>query len=260
MTPNCTMTDDELNALVDNQLAGRDQRRVATHVAACRFCSEFVGGTLASKRLLAVRGQELEPPAGSWQDLVGALDTADRVAHSSAQARPAYSLGSTPSLAIAGVALIALALVWTSRLTGPGGQGPVFVKAHLAAAGISAGWSGTPSVTHDVVTPTPGGAVWQGVSRSLIPVGGEFVEHTLYRVDRTPVSEFVLSSRCFDHKGLRPIRYDGGHYLVRAEQYGSVVAWEDRGTVRVLVGHVGADELLSLAAVRRLKVPAMRGM
>jgi hypothetical protein len=260
MAPDCHMTEDELNALVDDQLAGRDQRRVAGHVASCASCSEIVGGTLAGKRLLAARGQELEPPAESWRDLLVALDTTDRVAHSTGHVQRWHGLGSAPSLAIAGVALIALALVWTSRLAGPGGQGQSFVKAHLAVAGMAAGLSGGTGATHDVVTPMPGGAQWLGVSRSFIPVGGEFVEHTLYRVDRTPISEFVLSARCFDGSGLRPIRYEGAHYLVHAESYGSVVAWEDRGTVRVLVGRVGADELLSLATSRRLRVPALRGM
>jgi anti-sigma factor RsiW len=257
----CSLTEDDLNALVDDQLSGRDQRRVAAHVACCRTCSELVGSTLASKRLLAARGQELEPPAESWQDLVGALDDTDRVARSASQPRRWHNLGSAPALAIAGIALVALALVWTSRMNGPGGQGQVFVKAHLAVAAMTATWPSSPGVAHDVVTPTPGGAVWQGLSRSFMPVGGEFVEHTLYRVDRTPISEFVLSSRCFDRAGLRPVHYeDGARYLVRAEQYGSVVAWEDRGTIRVLVGRVGADELLSLASSRRLRVPAMRGM
>lgn len=260
MAPDCPITEDELNALVDDQLCGRDQRRVAAHVAACQACSEFVGGTLASKRLLAARGHELEPPACSWDDLVAALDATDRVARTSREARRRREWVSVPALAGVGVILIAVALVWTGRYRESHSQGASFVQAHLDAAGLSARIAATPRNVHDVVTPVPGGAYWQGVARSYIPLGGELVEHTLFRVDRTPISEFLVPIRQFERTGLEPAHFDGAWYMVRAERAGSVVAWEDRGMVRMLVGCVGIDEMLSLAAARRERVPLAGGM
>lgn len=259
MRPDCSITEDDVNALVDDELCGREQRRVAAHVSGCPHCSALAGVTLAGKRLLGARSQPVDPPAHSWEHALAALDEVDGVARATRPTRSSRMLHTAPALAACGILLIVGALTWRSRTTEGVGDGPAFVRHHLAAASMVIPGGG--SSVQEVVTPRPGGAAWIPVARWLFPLNGEFVDHTLYRVDRTRISEFIVSSHVFDSTGLRrAVLRGGGVYRVRSEPGGSVVAWESSGLTHVLVGRTGVTDLLSLAASRRSRGPLMRSM
>jgi len=258
MPSDCPITEDEINALVDGELAGREQRRVAAHIVTCSGCSEAAGGLLAEKRLLSARSQAVETPSDLWARVAVTLDTLDGLAKASRPpARRPVALGSTPALATIGCLLIVGALVVRSQLPAGMGQGAMFARAHLAACQRAVGGGDVPSVS-DVVAPGLGLGSWDAVERAVFSLNGQYVEHTLYRFNRTPISEFVLATQALSLQGVTSVRYDGAVYLVRGEPGGSLVAWEAGGIARVLAARVKVPELLSAAAARRAVVPLLR--
>jgi anti-sigma factor RsiW len=259
MRSECPITENDIHALVDGELTARETRRVATHVVACPKCSALAGGTLAGKRLLSPRTQAVEPPADSWQRVVSALDDADStVRNISWTSRRRLHFDSVPALAVAGLMLLVGAGVWQLNLNYSAGRGSAqLVRAHIAACtNLSLGApTRSGGGAREVVTPTPGTARWAPVARALFPVNGELAEQTLYRVDRTPVSEFVMSPRAFQRFGLTHARYRDGEYWYSSDRNGSVVAWESGGITHILVGRAGPADLLGLASSRRAQAP-----
>ena len=259
MRPDCTITEDDINALVDDELRGREQRRVAAHVAVCPDCRGIAGATLASKRMLGAKGQPLDVPLGSWDRVARALDEADSVATAMHAASRGRAFPLVPALAACGIVLIVAAAAWHSRAGNARGDGVQFVRSHEAACALLL--RAPHLAVHDVAVANPGRASWAPVARWLTPLNGEFVDHTFFRVGSTPISQFVVSTRAFNPDGLETIRTAGGtRYLVRAEQTGSVVAWETGGLMHVLVGRIGPNQLLALADARRAQGPTVRSM
>lgn len=259
MRPDCPITEDDINALVDDELRGREQRRVAAHVVACPDCRGTAGATLAGKRMLGAKGQPLDVPVGSWDRLATALDQADRVAVAMHTAPRGRTFPLVPALAACGIMLIVAAAAWHNRAGNTRSHVAQFVRSHEAACALIL--RAPQLAVHDVVVADPGRASWVPVARWLIPLNGEIVDHTFYRVGPTPISQFVVSTRACDSDGLEPIRTTSGtRYLVRAEQGGSIVAWETGGLVHVLVGRIGPNQLLTLAEARRAQGPTMRSM
>ena len=254
MSPDCPITEDEINALVDGELATREQRRVAAHIVTCSGCSEAAGGLLAEKRLLSARSQQVEPPAALWAGVAATLDTLDGLARASRPVRRVRTFGSVLGLASLGCLLIVGTLVWRGHLGPDLGQGAVFARAHMLACQRVIGAGDAPNVS-DVVAPSLGVSQWEPLQRAVFSLEGQFVDHTLYRVNRTPISEFVLAAQTLRLQGVSTVRYDGATYLVHGEPGGSVVAWQAGGVARVLAGRVKAPELLYLAAGRRAAVP-----
>jgi len=74
MSEHCPITEEQVGCLVDGELTGQEQRRVAAHVSVCEHCSALAGRILAGKRFLSASSPEVDPPAGSWDRLVVALD------------------------------------------------------------------------------------------------------------------------------------------------------------------------------------------
>lgn len=257
MRSECPITETDIHALVDGELTAKEARRVATHVVACPACSALAGSTLAGKRLLSPRTQEVDPPADSWQRVLAALDEADATARTmSWRARPRWKLDSVPVLAVAGILLLIIAGVWQLNLTYSGARASSqLLRAHIAACSNLSFGVPTPGGAREVVTPTPGAARWAPVARALFPVNGELAEQTLYRVDRTPVSEFIMSPRAFQRFGLTHARYRDGEYWYSSDPNGSLVAWEAGGITHVLVGRAGPADLLGLASSRRAQAP-----
>lgn len=259
MHPDCPITEDDVNALVDNELRGREQRRVAAHVAVCPDCGATAGASLAAKRVLGAKGQPLEVPVGSWERLRGALDQADSVAVAMRAQPRGRSLPLVPALAACGLLFIIGAVAWHNRAGTDTGHGALFVRNHEAASALM--MRAPQLAVHDVTVGNASRATWAPVGRWLMPFNGEFVDHTFFRVGRTPISQFIVSSQAFDAGGLDSIRTpDGSRYLVRVEQGGSVVAWEAGGLMHVLVARIGPNQLLALAEARRAQGPTMRSM
>lgn len=260
MTSACPITEEEISALVDGELVGREERRVAAHVAVCAECSVRAGALFAGKRLLAIRSHAIEPPHALWDHLVASLDEVDGMARASVTGAPrrgSRPWGSAPALAGLGCILILAALFWRGVATRDVGHGALFLNAHLAACSRFTDAGVLPNVS-DVVAPGFTATTWDPVARNVFSLDGQFVEQTLYRVDHTPISEFVLLARAFDARGLRAVHYNGATYLVSARRCGSVVAWDMAGMMRVLVGRTRPDELLALADTRRATAPPMR--
>jgi anti-sigma factor RsiW len=258
MRPDCIITEDDINALVDNELTGREQRRVAAHVASCPECSVIAGGALAAKRMLGVRMQPVDPPAASWQTIASALDEVDQVAHATFQpsARPFWRR--MPVGAAIGIALMLGAVAMHLNRTVTPSQDAFFARAHsvLAMNTLSSGARNT----QDVVTPSPGGVRWDPVARSLMSVNGEIVEQTLFRVDRAPISQFVMSAAAFDRRRHEKVDFGGRRYYVGVSQQGSLVAWESRGIITALVARTDPRELIALASGRQARTPITGGM
>ncbi len=249
----CPITNDHINQLVDGELSGREQRRVAAHVAHCAECSSVAGRILATKAYVGARSPEVEPPAGSWQRLVATLDEADGVAQATASKPRVRRFGAVPALAASGLLLIMAAGAWRSHCVGQqAGMTQMLVRHHMAAELRFSNATGTRAQVYGVVTPRPFNNEWAPVARWLIPHAGQFVDHTLYRLDdRGRVSEFLIPADTFGTTGLRPVAYGGTRYWVRAERSGSIVSWEHAGIYHVLVARTNAAELMSLAASHR---------
>ncbi|MCE5218864.1 zf-HC2 domain-containing protein [bacterium] len=258
MSPECPITEDEINALVDGETSGREQKRIAAHVVTCPICSAVAGGTLASKRLLGARAQPVEAPAGSWERMLSALDAADGVRRATCVHGSHWRFDTTQALAFAGLLLI-VAGVWHSYgLQSASRYSSVFLRTHSAAfSNLRASTPPMPNV-RDVVTPSPGGVQWVPVARALFPLEGELAEHTLYRVDRTPISEFVVSPKILHSCGLTPVRYRDVEYSVRSDPRGTMVAWQSAGVTYILVGRTGPSDLLALASARRSQASTVR--
>lgn len=257
MRPQCPVTEDELNALVDGELCGREQGRVSAHVLCCDDCRSLVGQTLATKRLMGVRSQALDPPTGSWETLLTAMDEVDGMARATTYGPPARRLDSVPLLAAAGLVVMVVAAGWLYLGGRHAVQAVQFVRTHAAACSDLA-----PGVAMarfgDVTAPRADGMVWVPVARTLFPVDGQVFEQTLYRVDRTAVSELLLSASAFSSDGLTPVRASGADYLVGVEHSGSVVAWRSGAMVRVLVSRTAPQDLLAMAVARRAQIPLAR--
>jgi len=250
MRPECDITEDELNALVDNELTGREQRRVAAHIVGCESCSAMLGGILAGKRLLSVKMQPVDPPASSWTMISANLDEIDSLAHATRPITAAFNLRRVPALAVVGVLLMLVATVMhLQRLSQPV-PGIQFARAHMALASNAMRFGGS-SNTQDVVTSAPGKVTWEPIARALMPIKGEIAEHILYRVDRTPISQFILSAQAFSRRGLQLVDYNGSRFFVGGDAHGALVAWESRGMVTILVGRNNPAELLNLAMTRQ---------
>ena len=260
MSEDCQVSGEEINALVDDELCGREQRRVAAHISTCRRCSCTTGGTLAAKRLLGARSMPVDPPPALWPRVASALDQADGVAQaskaSSQAARPARRLTGVPALAGVGLVLIAGALAWRTWAFEPSRRAAPFLHAHAEMLAASSGNVGN-GLGNAVSVGRPGSTTWEPLGSELQPFDGAFVAHTLYRVQRMLVSEFIVSSQSFSSSGLSRDEYDGVGYLVAEDRGVSLVAWESRGITSVLVGRVGRGEMLSLASVRRAQAPLM---
>ena len=252
MSENCPISEEQVGCLVDGELTGQEQRRIAAHVSSCEHCSSLAGRILAAKRFLSAASPEVEPPAGSWDRLAIALDGADSVARAMQPTKRSVDWRSVPAMAACGLLLIFSALVWRAQSMDSGGMGPVFVRHHLTAeSSLSRSFAPSASV-YDVVTSRPGNPTWTPIARRLFPMSGKYVDHTLYRVDdRAKVSEFQFPAQLFDPSGLQPVSYGTGQYWVRGERSGSVVAWEISGLMHVLVARTDAHDLLSLAAHHR---------
>ncbi|MBP8951069.1 MAG: zf-HC2 domain-containing protein [Armatimonadetes bacterium] len=253
MSEHCPITEEQVGCLVDGELTGQEQRRVAAHVSVCEHCSALAGRILAGKRFLSASSPEVDPPAGSWDRLVVALDDTDSLARAM-QPQKTRSLDwrSVPALAACGLLLIVSALVWRSQSSEAAGMGPIFVRQHLAAEASFSRAASTAGNVYDVVTSRPGNPTWVPIARRLFPMGGKFVDHTLYRVDdRAKISEFQFPADLFDRSGLGAVSYGSAQYWVRAERGGSVVAWETSGLMHVLVARTDATDLLGLAAHHR---------
>lgn len=267
MRPECPVTEDDIQSLVDEELPGRKQRQVAAHVIGCSRCSQAVGAQLAGKRLLGASGQEVDVPAGSWERVLAEMDLVDGVAKCAVGERPDRRRLTMPSLAAAGLLLAFAVWGWQARSAPPPGSAALFARAHEAAWREFApiGSAGDPSAWADVsevTTPRPDGIRWVPVARALIPLDGEIVEQSLYRVDRTPVSEFVLPSHSFSANGFVDVNVKGAHFLCRTERGGlwSLVAWQSDRVTNVLVGRTRVEELLVLAASRRACTPLLRSL
>lgn len=249
MNEHCPISEEQICSMVDGQLSGREQRRVAAHVATCPDCSVLAGQVLASKRFLGAKAPEADPPAHAWRHIVVALDQVDATRRAAGVPERRWTLGGAPALAACGVLLIVAAGVWRAQMVDPAGLGPTLARHHLAAEASFSRMAGGAGDLYDVVTVRPGKATWVPVARRLFAYGGHHVDHTLYRVDdRAKISEFVLPSEAFDLRGFQQTKAAGRDYWVRAERGGSVVAWNQLGVVRVLVARTDAGELLSLAA------------
>jgi anti-sigma factor RsiW len=267
MRPHCPVTEDELSSLVDDELSGRAQRRVASHAVNCPHCAQMLGSLLAGKRFLSARGQPVDVPAGSWQRLIAEIDRADGLARTATMdpLRPRRSY--LPALAAAGLVLLLGVWGWQSRHAPPPASPGLFARAHEAAWGQFApiGATRNPGAWADVsevTTPRSVGTQWVPVARALMPLRGQIIEQSLYRVDRTPVSEFVLPSETFSPRGYSEVRVNGAPFLCRTEGGGSysLVAWEAGRITNVLVGRTHIQDLLLLAATRRAQVPLTRSL
>ena len=261
MPPDCPITEEEISALVDDELCGREQKRVAAHVAACPDCRDLAGEALAGKRLLGVRSRPVDPPTESWQGIITTLDAADGIARAATPQRRQSRPGSVPALAGLGLVLIAGAMLCRHRAVGSATENGFFVRAHaevMARYHGSPDWSTPGPLTQDVVSPAPQSrdTTWLEVARVLHRFRGEFLHQTLYRVGRTPISEFTLSSKAFDAGEMSPTDYErDADFLLRASRNGSVVAWQSAGSTHVLVGRTSPNELLALATARRAQTP-----
>jgi len=222
---------------------------------------------LAGKRLLGASGQEVDVPAGSWERLVAEIDRADGLARSAGGQRRERRHVAMPVFAVAGLLLVLAAWGWQACTAPPPGSAALFARAHEAAwaayapissSGRSSAWTNVSEVT----TPRSDGLEWAPVVRALIPLDGEIVEQSLYRVDRIPVSEFVLPSQCFSARGFADVNENGAHFLCRTEGGGpwSLVAWQSDRVTTVLVARIHVKELLTIAAGRRACTPLLRSL
>jgi hypothetical protein len=175
------------------------------------------------------------------------LDRVDSVARAAGFDTGPRHRRHTLSLALAGVALIAIALVIRHHAEPVGIRPELLVQAHETAGdviGHSAGYQ-TP---YNAVSVGNACGPWEPMWQRLLTHGDAVVRQTVYVAGRLPVSAFLLPTASLDTHGLQSLPATATGDGVWAGEYdgGSVVVVCDHPYSEVLVARTSPDHLVGL--------------
>jgi hypothetical protein len=285
--PTCPVSEEQLNALVDEELCEGDTRSVAMHVIKCGWCARTVGQLTASEALLRTplpyERKDAVPSGDFWDRLGERLDDVDTVmratspeleatgsdpgvfsslrmglAAAARRARPSY----LPHLAAAGLLLLALAFaVQQAGLAWFEGVGSArLVQVHRDAVAASAP---TPSPATSALTPVSlsgnagsSASNAQGASFHVVDLDGTPAVCSVLGSAGRPVTVISTGKDAISLRGMQELSGYNGRYHFQALPDGSMVMVDVSGEMwRAAVGRVGPHDLLTLMS----RLPAQTG-
>ncbi len=281
--PNCPVSEEQLNGLVDRELGDADTRTVALHVVRCGWCARIVGQLTASEALLRTplmhERKDAVPSRAFWSRLSERLDDVDSVvrATSPGSAEPATAgtrVGLIaaarratppylPHLAAAGILILFSAVaLQRAGLAWFQGVGPAhLVQVHRnAVAEASApapafSMSAFAPASAGVVTSTPTGSPQVSTVRVVDLDGTPAICSVLGSAGR-PVTVISTGKGAINLRGMQQLAAFDGRYHVSIQPDGSVVMVEAHGEMwRAAVGRLGPHDLLTLMS----RIPARVG-
>ncbi len=282
--PNCPVSEEQLNGLVDRELSDVDTRTVAMHVVACGWCARIVGQLTASEALLRTplpyERKDAAPSTDFWARLSDRLDDVDNVVRATSPGAPAPVAAGTrmglllarrstpsyvPQLAAAGVLILLctiaarhVGLAWSQ------GVGPArLVHVHqnaVAAASAPAAMASTGSLRP--VTVGGNALVLSPVSQRsnmvrMVDLEGAPAVCSVVGSAGRPVTLISTGRGAISLRGMQQLAGFDGRYHFSVQPDGSVVMVDVHGEKmwRAAVGRVGPDDLLTLMS----QVPAYTG-
>ncbi len=273
--PNCPITEEQLNGLVDRELSDVDTRTVAMHVVACGWCARIVGQLTASEALLRTplphERRDAVFSADFWTRLSERLDDVDNVVRATSPGAPAPVAAGTamglavarratpshaPQLAAAAVLLLICAIA--ARHVGLSwfhGVGPAhLVGVHESAVALAS--RPVPVAPASALTPVSIGGnplmVSPAAQRSntvrMVDLDGTPAVCSVVGSGGRPVTLISTGRGAISLRGMRQLAGSDGRYYFSAQPDGSVVVVDVDGdnVWRAAVGRVGLDDLLTL--------------
>lgn len=286
--PNCPVSEEQLNGLVDRELSDADTRAVAMHVVACSWCARIVGQLTASEALLRTplpyERKDAAPTTGFWTRLSERLDDIDSVVRATSPglptptgAGPRMALVAVrrsvpsyvPHMAAAGVLIVLCALAARHvGLTWFQGVGPahlVYVHQNAVAAASAPAPMAASMTASGSLTPvsiggrSPGGSTLSQRRNTvrMVDLDGTPAVCSVLGSAGRPVTVISTGSGAINLRGMQQLAGFDGRYRFSVQPDGSVVMVDVQGEKmwRAAVGRVGPDDLLTLMS----QIPAFTG-
>jgi len=217
--------EEQLSALLDDELELSEKRAVALHVAHCPSCARTLGELYAVHALLQPPQSVQAPlPRGFWRGVQARLNEIDGLIRATellrVQPRPLLS----PRVLTAAAAMLILGVIFRLYWQNSHIQPTQLTRLHLAA---SLG-PYDPGQTQAVGARL--NERWQPISYSVVNLKGVSALQTIYLVDGLPVSVFRLPPEALDISRFGRVRVNNNQLLYLAGFPGGTIAAKESDT------------------------------